>query len=280
MERPEHGSKVLAIDGDWVLFKIAFAALAEAKRKGKEHLSLPLTIKMLDNYLAKLNRDLNSTDYIVLLTGRNNFRKNIVYDHLPEGHKYYNQKAYKANRKGTELPPFIKDMSEHLNNHHPTYTVDNAEADDGLGVWATEHPDSTIIVAVDKDLDMIPGWHYNPTKDLQYEVTPHEALEFAAIQILTGDSVDNIPGLFACTGIRCTKAIKEDIKRRVQGLANPIMTKHKAMIIATTSAFVHKPTDSVSLFALKERLSVTADMVWINNTDESLQEGVDKYNGS
>jgi len=54
----------------------------------------------------------------------------------------------------------------------------------------------TVICSLDKDLDNTPGWHYNWVKDNLYWIDEHEALTNFYCQMLTGDSVDNILGLY------------------------------------------------------------------------------------
>ncbi len=50
-------------------------------------------------------------------------------------------------------------------------------------------------MSIDKDLDMIRGWHYNFVKDKKYLIEDHDAIKHFYTQILTGDRVDNIIGL-------------------------------------------------------------------------------------
>ncbi|MGH7746922.1 MAG: hypothetical protein ACREQ5_19535, partial [Candidatus Dormibacteria bacterium] len=58
---------------------------------------------------------------------------------------------------------------------------------------------------IDKDLDQIPGKHYNFMKEVSYEVSKEEAQRFFYFQLLCGDSIDNVPG---CKGIGPKKADK------------------------------------------------------------------------
>ena len=96
--------------------------------------------------------------------------------------------------------------------------IEGREADDALGCAQTKE---TCIVSIDKDLDMIPGAHYNFVKDQFYEVNEEQAWHSFYKQLLTGDRTDNIPGI---TGIGPKKAEKlldghkgqMDLHRRVE----------------------------------------------------------------
>jgi len=69
-----------------------------------------------------------------------------------------------------------------------TYALDVV----GQRIAQTEH---TCICSIDKDLDQIPGWHYNFVKQIKYKITPEEGLKHFYTQLLTGDRIDNIMGV-------------------------------------------------------------------------------------
>jgi 5'-3' exonuclease len=62
-------------------------------------------------------------------------------------------------------------------------------------------------MTIDKDLDMIRGWHYNFVKEQLYYVTEKEAIKNFYTQILTGDRVDNIPGLKGIGPVKAKKIL-------------------------------------------------------------------------
>jgi hypothetical protein len=78
-----------------------------------------------------------------------------------------------------------------------------------MGILST-HPTKIegkkIIVSEDKDMRSIPGWLYNPSKDVnpQY-ISEHEADRYHLYQTLTGDSTDGYKG---CPNIGPVKATK------------------------------------------------------------------------
>ena len=75
-----------------------------------------------------------------------------------------------------------------------------------MGIWQTKYgPENSIIISIDKDLDQIPGLKYNWVKDVGYNITEEQGYYNFHIQLMSGDSTDNIPGL---PGIGPGKAAK------------------------------------------------------------------------
>lgn len=81
------------------------------------------------------------------------------------------------------------------------------EADDLLGIEQMSYfrngSEDSCIVSIDKDLNCIPGWHFNPglirkgivvKEPSRYLVSPKEALHFFYTQLLVGDTADGIKG--------------------------------------------------------------------------------------
>lgn len=116
----------------------------------------------------------------VYLSGERNFRDNL-----------WTVKKYKGNRD-TPKPTHLGAVREYLSTTWFATTSNNQEADDDIGISAGA---DTVVVSTDKDLDQIPGWHYNWVKDEVYYVTEGDALQFKWEQVISGDSTDNIPGL-------------------------------------------------------------------------------------
>ena len=90
-------------------------------------------------------------------------------------------------------------------------------------LWEKERADPTCcIVSIDKDMDMIPGWHYNQNKGELYFVTPEEADYFFHKQLLTGDRVDNIIGIKGIGDKKSDKALGnlsyDDRVLKIQGI--------------------------------------------------------------
>lgn len=134
------------------------------------------TVKQM---LHRVLRAVSAKDYTIYLTGRNNFRMEVD----PE---------YKANRKDTPRPIYLQDIRDYLVKNWKTVVVDGMEADDAMGLAQTY---KTVICTIDKDLDLVPGDHYNWKRDERYDVTREVAIRKFYMQMLVGDRVDNIKGV-------------------------------------------------------------------------------------
>jgi len=98
--------------------------------------------------------------------------------------------------------------------------VDGAEADDALGAlqWldlknrkSKDYLDcETVICTIDKDLNMIPGLHYNWGKQDEgiVIINQEEADLFFFEQMLTGDAADNIAGIKGIGSITAKRLLK------------------------------------------------------------------------
>lgn len=117
----------------------------------------------------------------VYLSGERNFRDNV-----------WVTKKYKGNRD-TPKPTHLKGVREYLIGKWDAVVSKDQEADDDIGI--DSRLGETIVVSTDKDLDQIPGWHYNWVKEEVYYVTPEDSEQFFWEQVISGDVTDNIPGL-------------------------------------------------------------------------------------
>lgn len=136
--------------------------------------------------------ELGSEDAEVWITGTTNFRFQVY----PE---------YKANRIGMHRPKWEQTVKQHMLDRYNAQVAVGCEADDMLGVQQTRYCGRSIIATIDKDLNMIPGRHYNFVKKEQFYVTPNEGIRYFYYQMLVGDTVDNLKGV---PGIGKVKAEK------------------------------------------------------------------------
>ena len=194
------------IDGDVLIYQGGFASDANAKRAGYEHEPLEYCLQTVKQKLTGIMDHSESDEYTVYLSHPVNFRESI----FPE---------YKANRDTTHKPYWYSEIQEYLLERGAIYSEEGDEADDALGraqMLALSQDRETIICSIDKDLDMIPGLHYNwsPKRHENgvYEMEDPEALRCFYTQMITGDTTDNIPGLFKKRGLKATAQWKQPIE--------------------------------------------------------------------
>lgn len=135
-------------------------------------------------------------------------------------------KPYKANRTGNK-PYHYDNLTQHLINCFDCKLAIGLEADDLLSIDHNLHPDSTAICSRDKDLRITPGLHYGWSSGNNRSFGPRKidalgylerqpdgkvrggGLKFFYSQLLTGDSVDNIPGIPKYGPVKAYKLLHE-----------------------------------------------------------------------
>lgn len=179
------------IDGDIVSF--ASAASAEAE-------DVEIALLRADSFMRNILEATKSSSYKVFLSGGDNFR----YGVYPE---------YKANRKDMVDPRWREACKEFLVREWNAEVTDGHEADDALGIYQDA---STVICSIDKDLDMIPGFHYSwpilrkgvvVREGRIYEVSEIEGLRSFYKSLLVGDRTDNILGIDGIGKVKAAKLI-------------------------------------------------------------------------
>jgi len=160
-------------------------------------------------------------DYKIYFSGKNNFREGLATI-LP----------YKGNRDGSEKPFYYDQVKDLLKDEYGGTVVDGIEADDALSImqWQTILSDAlweTTIVSQDKDLMMVPGWHYNPTKSSRTFQTYDQAKFCFYKQLLTGDSTDNIHGIYRM-GEKTAVKILTPYLEASEGVLNIVVLKEYA----------------------------------------------------
>lgn len=229
--------KLLLVDSDSLLFKAGFV---NEKKDGDVRVASPpaFAFKTCKDLLQKWLKQTKCTDFRLVMDTKTepNFRYEVAKT-LP----------YKGNRKNTNRPLLEKIIYEWLKSTYKDKIlwVTGMEVDDGLGINQDKINFTTCICSNDKDLDMIPGWHYDPdvgvNRRTKYgtvvqlkaykgnkmyfvqdpgfialrEVTNKKKILVGAgyywflAQMLKGDKVDNIPGLPGYGDVKTFMALKE-----------------------------------------------------------------------
>src|SRR4249919_4135396 len=143
------------IDGDVLVYASGFASDAAAKRVGEEREDLRFAIHGLKTQIRSIITAAEADDVVIYLSHPVNFRE-----------AFYT--PYKMNRNTLHKPLWYDELKEYLLEHAgAVYSELGDEADDAMGraqMDSLAQGRETIICTVDKDLDMIPGLHYNWSK--------------------------------------------------------------------------------------------------------------------
>lgn len=188
--KDEDRPKKLLIDADYLIYAIGFTCEDVSERTAKNRL-----VETVEN-LVYIH--LKADSYEAFLTGSGNFRYDIAKT-VP----------YKGNRKDTPKPPYYQELRDHMVKRLGAVIVEGQEADDEVAIRMSKEPDTYTLVGVDKDLLQIPGWHFNPSKDLERYVDEFNGYKAFVTQLLTGDRTDNIPGLEGIGPKKAEKSLKD-----------------------------------------------------------------------
>tara|TARA_R110002020_G_scaffold287099_1_gene502568 strand:+ start:16361 stop:17167 length:807 start_codon:yes stop_codon:yes gene_type:complete len=196
------------IDADVLLYECA--SVAEYP-KDEPMKGFDFVKEVFDNRVRDIMAAVEADSCTLYLTGDDNFRVKVAVT-----------KPYKGNRKA-EKPFHYHNLKAYIQSHEHCVTVDGMEADDQMSIDQT---DDTVICTRDKDLRMVPGWHYGwecgrqpefkktKVNDVGYvQITPNKkdikgtGLSFFYAQLLVGDKTDNIPGLEGCGPVAAWDAL-------------------------------------------------------------------------
>lgn len=216
-------------DGDILTYNSGFAADAEVKENGGDGLAISLnnakkSLMATEKYL-KETFNINRTFVFLTEDDKSNFRYAVA-----------KTQPYHGNRDTAKRPMYYREIREYLVAHWGAVVVSGMEADDEMGIQSSKNPNQTIISSIDKDMRMIPGWHYEGgdkppffTQDPGYlylRQTPSKMQLFGTgkawffAQCLMGDRADHIPGLPGIGDIKAYEILHKfkdevDLEKRV-----------------------------------------------------------------
>lgn len=215
-----------------------------------EELQPELAIEAIEFLLRECLVNSGSTSLQVLFNGGDIFRYKIA-----------SIKPYKEGRKSK--PKNFRLVKQYLHDNYSTLSLDYLESDDLLAIAQLNSSTETVICSSDKDLNMVEGMRYDIRKKKFLEISPEEAELNFYIQLLTGDSTDNIPGL---------KGFGEITARKVLvGLSKEerfpfIVNTYKDHIENERSSWCHKSMD------YKKVIWEIGNLLWMRR-----DTGVDAY---
>jgi DNA polymerase-1 len=187
----------LFVDADYIVYK-ACASCESDLDFGDDVI---VVVSKFSEAYAAVKRELNKIknkfmwdvpEVVLFFSDSTNFRKEIM-------------PAYKGHRN-RKKPCGYKRVINALKDEYEVILMDTLEADDSMGIYATEYP-GNIIVSPDKDMRQIPGTLYN--MDETVNVDEAEGQRWHLIQTLAGDQTDGyagVPGI----GIKRAVALFEE----------------------------------------------------------------------
>lgn len=186
---------IALLDSDIFAYRAAASCEREDVKTAKRTLDGIVTDVLLVG-VDSIYKDCFVDKWELFLTGKNNFRYEIA-----------KTAPYKGNRVNKPKPKHLQALREHLIAEWGAVVANGQEADDAISIRATELGDDCVIVSVDKDLDQISGWHYNFVKRSGYYIEKTQALVKFYTQMLTGDSADNIIGIYGIGPVKAAKIL-------------------------------------------------------------------------
>lgn len=177
----------VVVDADQMIYSCGFATEGEP---------LSHALNLVKKKLSEIQTKCKADSLTVYIGGKGNYRDDVAFT-----------KTYKGTRLSRK-PAHYEDIREYLIDVWDAVKTDGIETDDVVSILLYEDykandgiPEECEVICAspDKDLNNTPGWHYNYQKDRLYWVSDVQADRHFAYQMLTGDKVDNIPGLPYCT---------------------------------------------------------------------------------
>ena len=234
------------VDGDVLIYRACNKAI-------KDNLNVE---KTFDEIYEEVKDNTACDQYSLHISGGGNFRKEIQQDFL----------KYKGKRR--EKPEnYIACRDYVIKKYKPTM-VKNYEADDTASVEAFKYIKNGqlyMLITLDKDWKTIGGLFYNLLYNNLSAVSKNEGIEFFHQQLLTGDAVDNIPGIEGIGPVKAKKLLK-----------NKSLNEQFESIIRAYKK--HYPEDGIS------RLNVMGTMLFLikdfkDNSKWSIEYWRDYLNG-
>ena len=202
-------------DADLWCYDVAFAAQQKLEDGTEVILGFDYCKDFIDIRYEEIKHKLRFSKTEMYLTGSGNFRHDIATI-LP----------YKGNRKQPK-PFHYENIRAYLQFKFNAEVVHGMEADDMLSIRQCQLGDKSVIISRDKDLRMVPGWHYGYAVGKQPEQHLEHISEYGYLhrntkgkvigggmmwfyfQCLVGDTTDNIQGVPKCGPVKAFNALKD-----------------------------------------------------------------------
>ena len=160
-----------------------------------------------DSCMEEILKACSAEEFNLFLSGKDNFRFGVG---TLKPYKWNRDEAMCGiyGRQHQPKPYYYQQLKDYIMENYGVTTVDGMEADDAMVMAHLEDQQFSVIASVDKDFDQVHGRHFNiGSKWEKYTVSKKEAKFFLYSQILTGDAVDGIPGIFRMGVAKASKIL-------------------------------------------------------------------------
>lgn len=238
-------NKALIIDGDSIPFKASYGCR-----------SVNHAIEKVDTILKNIFSHTGVNNYVIILKSSENY---FNYRKIIEP-------TYKKTRN-KDAPKFHDDVKKYIINNYNCYIINGAESDDVYASLMVNFKEISnlqpIGVSIDKDLLIVPGYHYNydkktyvdiqdPMGDITHDVKTNKVKSWGKLRLyqmlLQGDAADNVKGIQGIGQIRsfhilrrvkndnnsCFQIVKSYYTRNKEGILGFI----KSYLILSLNTFI------------------------------------------
>jgi 5'-3' exonuclease len=188
---------ICIIDADSIVYEICFVNKSEALAK-----------RAFDKKIDEIMTQTRSDQGMIYIKGKDNFRHIVDTE-------------YKANRKDN-IEPEVKERINKLYEYVKELAMESngGEADDMCIItanMAVNEGKTYVLSHIDKDLNCMQGWHHNFKTGTMYQVTREQGYRWLMQQLLTGDSTDNIKGIYGIGPVKADNIIGQSPVRTILG---------------------------------------------------------------
>mgnify|MGYP003641895726 FL=1 len=205
----KHTNKMIGIvDGDVLIYRACHRSI-------KDNLNIK---KTFDDIYEEVKINTACDEYSLHVSGGGNFRKELQQDFL----------KYKGKRR--DKPDNYLECRNYVIEKYNPIMVTNYEADDTASIEAFKYIKKNqlyMLITVDKDWKTIGGLFYNLLYNNLSAVSTIDGIEFFHQQLLTGDAVDNIPGIEGVGPVKANKILQgKDLKGQFEAVIKAYKTHY------------------------------------------------------
>lgn len=193
-------SRIALIDADILVYEAAYRCQESIEWEPGEvskYADFEDAVDVFDASIAHIEHKVGADKSLLALTDSArelNFRRSCW-----PGYKCHREAKPGSTDDGR--PMLYRALRQYVREEYEAFQKPGIEGDDTIGILATADldwlPVERVICTVDKDLDNVPGLHFNWRKPerLVYYITEREADRNFMLQTLMGDQTDGYPGI-------------------------------------------------------------------------------------